>query len=50
MRGGVGVKGWEPVCRYVRRLVGLQREDERLPGVCQRRKNVRCEKIKEFPV
>jgi hypothetical protein len=48
--GGVGVRSWEPVCRYARRLAGLQREDERLPGVCQRGKNVRGEKIKEVPV
>src|SRR5262249_13651917 len=32
VRGGVGIGGWEPVCRYARRLAGLQREGERLPG------------------
>jgi hypothetical protein len=50
VRGGVGVRGWKPVCRYARRLAGLQREGESLPGLCQRRKDFRSEKIKKFPV
>jgi hypothetical protein len=50
MRGGVGVRGWEPVCRHAGRLAGLQRKDDRLPGICQCRKNFRSEKIEEFPI
>src|SRR5207245_3473657 len=50
MGGGMRVRGWEPVCGYARRLAGLQRKDESLPGWSFVGEDFRGQEIEQVPI